>query len=766
MKHKPIPWAIALTGVLYYALLIYWQSDELSGSGQARDAAVFGLVFSVIYVAYCMLCFQRDLPPGLKDMPFVGRYGKLTGWLVFGSIAVYYVRPSAWGGYDEGVGFFLVGILLLGFAAAAILTCFMWSGDQSSRLYALSRFVDVYPTITKPERHVRFNEKMWTTTFVLIIYFGMTNVMLFGLSGQALDLFSGFRSIMAGASGTIMHLGIGPIVTGSIIMQLFAGAKIIRLDLSDSEDKAMYQGVQKLLVLIMIPIESIPQTYGFLDPSEWLIDAYGLGWANFVIVAQLFAGSYLVFLLDELVSKWGIGSGISLFIAAGVAQSTFVGTLSPLATTTGAPYSIQNPPSGTLPMIFYMFRESTNYEMIQANGFEIMLLTHVNPVAALVSSIIVFLVVAYAESSKLELPLTHGKVRGHRGKYPIRLVYASNIPVILMAALLANINMFTLLFWSHPTLSQTPILGQNGWASASAFIGTYEPGQTTASGGFAWYASMVNGVNDWLIPLLNQQGDVFGHSLTQIMVHVVFYVALMTVGSMVFAKFWIDTTNMGTKDVAKQIERTGMQIPGFRKNPKVLEKILENYIPPVTYFSGAFVGLLAAGADLLGTVGNATGTGAGCRYHPAYLRANPKGTGHGNASDDPPVLRCRVILDVGRERGSVHGGRPSPKVPCFKSTALMNSRWFQAPTVLWHAWRDVLFFLPFVAFGLLFIGVGIGGAAVGAYEWWMAGEEHCISSDDEPLFTGDGTAHCLDHDSQSSFDTPEASGPIQIFKRK
>ena len=35
-----------------------------------------------------------------------------------------------------------------------------------------------------------------------------------------------------------------------------------------------------------------------------------------------------------------------------------------------------------------------------------------------------------------------------------------------------------------------------------------------------------------------------------------------------------------------------MQIPGFRKNPKVLEKILENYIPPVTYFSGAFVGLL------------------------------------------------------------------------------------------------------------------------------------------------------------------------------
>ena len=619
MGKQSIPWAVGLTGLLYFGMLGYWQYDAfetaLFGSGNASqnaiDGALFGFGFGVAYVAFMIWCFTRDLPEGLKEVPIIGRFGKMLTWLTFLGIAVWYCRPnSMYGGtHQDLVGYLLVGVILLGFGASAALVCFMYSGDKNSRLYALHRFVDTYPTITKPERHVRFNEKLWTTTLVLIIYFAMTNVMIWGLSGQALDLFSGFRSIMAGASGTIMHLGIGPIVTGSIIMQLFAGAKIIRLDLQDSEDKAMYQGVQKLLVLLMIPIESIPQTYGFLDPTEALITNYGMGWANFVIVAQLFGGSYLVFLLDELVSKWGIGSGISLFIAAGVAQSTFVGTLSPMPATSGVGYSLQNPPSGTLPMIFYMFREATNAEMISQNGFETILLTHVNPVAALFSSVVVFLVVAYAESSKLELPLTHGKVRGHRGKYPIRLVYASNIPVILMAALLANINMFTLLFWNHPTLQKTPILGKEGWGSMSEYIGTYEPGSSTPSGGFAWYSSMVNGVNDWLIPLLNQQGDIYGHSLWQIGGHVIFYVTLMTVGSMVFAKFWIDTTNMGSKDVAKQIERTGMQIPGFRKNPLVLERILERYIPPVTYFSGAFVGLLAAGADLLGTVGNATGTG-------------------------------------------------------------------------------------------------------------------------------------------------------------
>ena len=597
------PWLLIISG-LYFGGLFYWiQDDLLNATGEVQTRALRMYVTAIIYVLYVVWGTISDLPERLREVPY-GKATKPTIWLLF-------VLALAWWGWVDTatVGFLLVGVALLGFGAGLGISVSLYTGSESSRLYALSRLVDVYPSITKPEGHVRFNQKLWTTTLVLIIYFMMTNVMIYGLSDSTLDIFSSFRSIMAGASGSIMHLGIGPIVTGSIIMQLFAGAKIIQLDLQDSADKQLYQGIQKLLVLFMIPVESIPQVYGFLDPHETMIYDYGVGWANVVIVSQLFLGSYLVFLLDELVSKWGIGSGISLFIAAGVAQSTFVGTLSPLPVSQDFPMSLDNPPSGTLPMIFYTLRTASNSQLVSDNGFELILLEHANPIAALVSSIIVFLVVAYAESSKLELPLTHGKVRGHRGQYPIRLVYASNIPVILMAALLANINMFTLLFWSHPTLSTVPILGRNGWNSKAHWFGSYEVGATTPSDGFAWYSSMVNGVGDWLLPLLNQTGDAYGHSLTQIMIHVLTYVFVMTAGSTIFAKFWIETTNMSAKDVAKQIERTGMQIPGFRKNPVVLERILERYIPPVTLFSGAFVGLLAAGADLLGTVGNATGTG-------------------------------------------------------------------------------------------------------------------------------------------------------------
>ena len=605
VERRPHAIGLAIMVTIYWGALFYWLRDDLlDGAADEQTRALKMLLVSFPYVAFVMWAAMTDLPENIREIPYLGRSLKGIIWLAFVLALTY------WGWVDEAaIGYLLVGVALLGLGASMAMVCLLYSGTESSRLYGLSRLVDVYPSITKPEGHVRFNQKLWTTVLVLIIYFMMTNVMIYGLSSSTLDIFSSFRAIMAGASGSIMHLGIGPIVTGSIIMQLFAGAKIIQLDMQDSGDKQLYQGVQKLLVLFMIPIESIPQVYGFLDPSAAMISDYGIGWANAIIVSQLFIGSYLVFLLDELVSKWGIGSGISLFIAAGVAQSTFVGTLSPLPTVQGSPLSFDNPPSGVLPMIFYTLRTATNSQLVSENGFELILLNHANPVAALASSIIVFLVVAYAESSKLELPLTHGKVRGHRGQYPIRLVYASNIPVILMAALLANVNMFTLLFWSHPVLSTVPILGRNGAWSKAHWFGAYEVGATTPTDGFAWYSSMVNGVGDWLIPLLNQTGDAYGHSLGQIMVHVFVYVFFMTAGSTVFAKFWIETTNMGTKDVAKQIERTGMQIPGFRKNPVVLERILERYIPPVTLFSGAFVGLLASGADLLGTVGNATGTG-------------------------------------------------------------------------------------------------------------------------------------------------------------
>jgi preprotein translocase subunit SecY len=476
--------------------------------------------------------------------------------------------------------------------------------EKKSRLYALKPLIERWPAVTKPEGHVNFRTKIMWTILCLILYYILTNVMIFGLEAGAVDLFEKYRFIMAGASGSIMHLGIGPIVTASIILQLFVGAKIIKLDLTKKEDKAIYQGTQKILVIVMIVVEAVPQIFGYLKPSDGLIGlAGGAGPANLIIVIQLVIGALLVFFMDELISKWGIGSGISLFIAAGVAQAIFTGLFNWLPVG-GGELTLSNPPSGVVPGTYFMATRMTLEDLV-GGGYQTMFIGNANigyqnAIVPLLGTIFIFFLVVYAESSRIELPLAHGKVRGARGRYPIRLIYASNIPVILMAALLANINMFGLLLYQ----SNLPLLGHQWW------IGIYRPdiyGTTSAIGGGTWYLSSPSGVSQWLIPIM-QGGDQF-HGSLQFAIRVIIYLAVMIIGSILFAKFWIETTDMGPSAVARQIQSSGMQIPGFRRDPRILRKVLERYIPVVTVIGGAAVGALASFADLIGTVGNASGTG-------------------------------------------------------------------------------------------------------------------------------------------------------------
>jgi preprotein translocase subunit SecY len=473
--------------------------------------------------------------------------------------------------------------------------------EKKSRLFALKPLIERWPAVSRPEGHVPFRTKIIWTVLCLIIYFILTNIMLFGLKGEVIDLFAGYRFIMAGASGSIMHLGIGPIVTASIILQLFVGAKIIKLDLTKKEDKAIYQGTQKILVIIMIIIEAVPQVFGYLVPNDALVGMVGGSWANAVIISQLCIGALLVFFMDELISKWGIGSGISLFIAAGVSQAIFTGLFNWLPIESG-PVSLSNPPAGVIPGTYYLATEMSLADMV-GGGYQTIFIDQANSIVALIGTIVIFLIVVYAESSRIELPLAHGRVRGARGRYPIRLIYASNIPVILMSALLANINMFAMLFYTHPGLRNIPFIGGQWW------IGAYDTTISTQPlAGGAWYLSNLNGINSWLMPILGG-GVPGGHAAWQFAIKVIIYLSVMIIGSILFAKFWIETTDMGPAAVARQIQSSGMQIPGFRRDPRVLRKVLERYIPVVTVIGGAAVGALAGFADAIGTVGRASGTG-------------------------------------------------------------------------------------------------------------------------------------------------------------
>jgi preprotein translocase subunit SecY len=439
------------------------------------------------------------------------------------------------------------------------------------------------PTVARPEGHVPFRRKLGWTAGVLVLYFFLTNVNLFGVSSSA-PIFGQFRALLAGGKGSVLHLGIGPIVTASIVLQLLGGADLLGLDTSSNpRDQALYQGLQKVLVVVMVFLTGIPLVFvgGLMTPSSALAQQLGIGLfgLKILIFAQIFIGAILVLFMDEIISKWGVGSGIGLFIVAGVSKSLIGGFFG----WSGLSKASQNGFFAT--WIGILTGQVPIGPVLSPQGLRTILFGE-GQIVALFTTLLIFGIVVYAESVKVEIPLSHAKVRGARGRFPVKLIYASVLPIILVRALQANIQFLGRIL--HSQLK----------AGMPAWLGTYSGNRLT--GGLFYYLSPVRSSN-WISQLSTQPIDT--------LLHIGFNFTFMVIGGAIFAMFWVETTDMGPEATAKQIQDSGMQIPGFRRNPGVMEKVLERYIPQVTIIGGALVGFLAVAANMLGTIGGVSGTG-------------------------------------------------------------------------------------------------------------------------------------------------------------
>ena len=197
-----------------------------------------------------------------------------------------------------------------------------------SSLEVLEPIFKFIPEVKSPVHREDFNEKLKWTALVLVIYFILTQIPLYGLSPGAIDNLAQLRAVMAGSFGSILTLGIGPIVTASIVLQLLVGSNLLDLDLSSHKDKSQFQATQKVLSIVFTVFEASVLVFtGNLVPID--------GSYTFLLILQLVVGALVIIYLDEVVSKWGFGSGIGLFIAAGVCQAVIVGTFSFLQGTDG-----------------------------------------------------------------------------------------------------------------------------------------------------------------------------------------------------------------------------------------------------------------------------------------------------------------------------------------------------------------------------------------------------------------------------------------------
>ena len=425
-----------------------------------------------------------------------------------------------------------------------------------------------FPDIKSADRKVAFNEKVFWTAIALIIYFVMSQTPLYGIGTAGLnDPLGSLRVIFASNRGTLMELGIGPIVTAGLILQVLAGSKMVNIDMSNPEDRSLFTSASKILSVVMTIFEAsayiIGGTYGALQVTT-----------EIVIMLQLVAAGIIVLLLDEMLQKgWGVGSGISLFIAAGVASSIWWDSVAPMGPMADGKYL------GALVAFAegVLSRQGILSVLSRTGGLPDMV--------AFITTLGVFAIIIYFNGMRVEIPVSYARYRGFRGKFPLKLFYVSNIPVIFAAALFGNIYFIAQLLWQRYNSTNT-----NFWFN---LIGTFttQGTQYQPSGGLVYYVvpprSLQLAMADPLRALV--------------------YAVLLILGCVFFAVTWVEVGGMDARTVAKQLLDSGMQIEGFRRSEVPIRQMLDRYIPTVTILGAILIGTIAAGADFLGAFGSGTG---------------------------------------------------------------------------------------------------------------------------------------------------------------
>jgi protein transport protein SEC61 subunit alpha len=163
------------------------------------------------------------------------------------------------------------------------------------------------------------------------------------------------------------------------------------------------------------------------DPSE-----LGAG-ICLILVLQLFLAGVIVILLDELLQKgYGLGSGISLFIATNVCENIIWKAFSPTTYNTGKGTEFEG---AVIAFFHLLFTRSDKFRALREAFFR----SNLPNLTDLLATLAVFLVVIYLQGFRVEIPVKSSRIRGQQGTYPIKLFYTSNTPIMLQSALVSNI---------------------------------------------------------------------------------------------------------------------------------------------------------------------------------------------------------------------------------------------------------------------------------------------------------------------------------------
>jgi len=369
-----------------------------------------------------------------------------------------------------------------------------------------------------------------------------------------------------------MELGVTPIITSGMVMQLLAGSRIIEVDQGVKEDRNLYQGAQKLFAFLITLGEAVAYVMSGMYGS---LSELGAGNAVLIILQLFFAG-VIVTLIDELMQKgYGLGSGISLFIATNICESIIWKSFSPTTMNTGKGTEFE----GAVVATFHFLASRPNKLSALRDAFY---RSSAPNLTNLFATVLVFFIVIYFQGFRVDLPIKSQQHRGHQAAYSVKLFYTSNIPIILQTALVSNLYFFSqLLYRRFRSNMLVGLLGQ--WSDD---LGS---GQSVPVGGLAYYLSPPPSFS----------------ALYEDPLHTIIYVTFVLLSCALFSKTWIEVSGSSSKDVSKQLRDQKMLFVGYRDSSIV--SVLDKYIPTAAAFGGMCIGMLTIVADFLGAIGSGTG---------------------------------------------------------------------------------------------------------------------------------------------------------------
>ena len=421
------------------------------------------------------------------------------------------------------------------------------------------------PQVPKPKKKLSLQTKLTWTCGALVIYLVMGQTPLFGATAPEFDFLAFARVIFASQQGSLVELGIGPIVTGGLLMQLLRGSDILKFDFKNPAERGVFQTATKLVTYVVIVAESA--VYGIAVYGPNISDPNIM----YILIGQLMAASVIVMFLDELIQKgWGLGSGISIFICAGVAQQILWSVFSPLPAGDGGSIGI-----------FPYIAQMAQYGDVADTLFRSNQLPSIFGLALTAG---ILLILVYTQGMKVEIPIVSTKYRGFAATYPIKMMYVSNIPVILASALTANAVFMGQMFWA-----------QFNPRNANQFLnvlGQFDPTSPSSPiGGLIYYITPPRGL------------DALALDPTRGVLYVLFMIGIVVV----FGKLWVELGGLSPKKAAQNLLDADVQVPGFRRSNKPIESLLNRYIPSVTLLGSMILGLIAGVSDVLGVFGTGIG---------------------------------------------------------------------------------------------------------------------------------------------------------------